>query len=107
MERVMKTQAMHNDAGGADRLRGAEYPAVSPTGVPNRGICSWGTVIRWPPRLWWGDDAFCAFSGDGVPFLVIEPFGDNDCYWIVAEEPDPAARPLIERVREVFGAAWG
>jgi hypothetical protein len=71
------------------------------------GICSWGTVIRWPPRLWWGDDAFCAFSGDGVPFLVIEPFGDNHCYWIVAEEPDPAARPLIERVREVFGAAWG
>jgi hypothetical protein len=20
-----------------------------------------------------------------VPFLIIEPFGDNDCYWIVAE----------------------
>jgi hypothetical protein len=52
-------------------------------------------------------DHFCAFSVDGVLFLIIEPFGDNDCYWIVAEEPDPGSRPLIERVREAFAAARG
>jgi hypothetical protein len=65
-----------------------------------------GSVVsRWPRRFAWSDDDFCAFSVDGVPFLVIEPFGDNDCYWIVAEEPNPRWRPLIERVREVFAAA--
>jgi hypothetical protein len=66
------------------------------------------TVDRWPRRFsWLREDDFCAFSVDGVPFLVIEPFGDNNCYWVAAANPDPAARPLIERVRQSFVVAWG
>jgi hypothetical protein len=103
----MKTREMHNDAG---TLTGFEVRNVLLT---RRRACRIAgsvpgvTVTRWPPRFGWGDDEFCAFAVDGVPFLIIEPFGDNDSYWIVAEEPDPSARPLIERVRQVFGAAWG
>jgi hypothetical protein len=37
-------------------------------------------VIRWPRRFGWSDDEFCVFSVEGVPFVIIEPFGDNDCY---------------------------
>ncbi len=103
---------MHNDAG---ILTGFEVSNLLLT----RGRASrlaqqvpGAIVSRWPrlfPFRYFGepDDDFCAFSVDGVPFLIIEPFGDNDCYWIVAEEPDPSARPLIERARRVFAAAWG
>jgi hypothetical protein len=90
----MKTREMHNDAG---TLTGFEVRNVLLTRRRACRIAGFG----------WGDDEFCAFAVDGVPFLIIEPFGDNDRYWIVAEEPDPSARPLIERVRQVFGAAWG
>jgi hypothetical protein len=104
---VMKTWDIHNDAG---TLTGFEVRNVLLT---RRRACRIAgsvrgvTVTRWPRRFRWSDDEFCAFSVDGVPFVIFEPFGDNDVYWIVAEEPDPSARPLIERVREVFGAAWG
>ena len=47
-------------------------------------------------------DAFCSFELEGIPFEIIEPFGDNDCYWIVAVNPDVAHAPLIVRVRHAF-----
>lgn len=104
----MKARDMYNEAG---TLTGFE---VSNRLLSHRRACriaasvQGATVERWPRRLSWLDEEdFCAFSVDGVPFLIIEPFGDNDCYWVVAANPDPAARPLIERVRQSFAAAWG
>ena len=105
----MKTREMFNDDG---TLTGFE--------IPNRLLSRrrafriarripGASVERQPRWFSWlkdGDD-FCEFSVDGVRFLIIEPFGDNDRYWVVAENPDPAARPLIERVRRAFSATWG
>src|SRR5688572_11640648 len=107
----VKTRHIHNDAG---ILTGFE---VGNGLLTRRRACRLarrvrGAIVSRRPRLfpfrYFGepDDDFCAFSVDGVSFLIIEPFGDNDCYWIVAEDPDPAAQPLIERVRRVFAAAW-
>ena len=105
---AMKTREMSNDAG---TMTGFEVN----NGLLSRrracriaGSVHGATVQRWPCRFsWLREDDFCAFSVDAVPFLIFEPFGDNDCYWIVAADPDPAARPLIERVRQSFAAAWG
>jgi hypothetical protein len=104
---AMNTRDMYNNAG---TLTGFEISNVL---LSRRRACRiaarvhGASVCRWPRRFWFSDDDFCAFSVDGVPFLIIEPFGDNDRYWVVAENPDPAARPLIERVREFFAASWG
>jgi hypothetical protein len=105
---AMKTRDMYNDAG---TLTGF---AISNVLLSRRRACRiaahvhGASVRRWPRRFSWvSHDDFCAFSVDGVPFLIIEPFGDNDTYWVVAENPDPAAQPLIERVREFFAASWG
>jgi hypothetical protein len=103
----MRVQDMHNDAGvvtgfevwnvGLSRRRACRVAATVP-----------GARVTRAPRLFRsGSDGFCAFEVDGVSFLIIEPFGDNSRYWIVSEKPDPAARPLIERVRSTFAAAWG
>ena len=92
----------------ADRIRGEQRFAVRRRACRITGSVHGATVQRWPCRFsWLREDDFCAFSVDAVPFLIFEPFGDNDCYWIVAADPDPAARPLIERVRQSFAAALG
>ena len=104
----MKTRDMHDDAG---TLTGFEVRNLTLSRQRAFRIAQSvpGSLVSRRPRRWvWSDnDDFCAFSDDGVPFLIIEPFGDNDCYWIVAEEPDPSSRQLIERVRAAFAAAWG
>ena len=65
-------------------------------------------ILRSPKRwAWHSEDDFCAFELAGTEFLIVEPFGDNTEYWIVAAEPDPAARPLIDHVRPAFASAWG
>jgi hypothetical protein len=104
----MKAREIYNEAG---TLTGFE---VNNGLLSRRRACRiaasvhGATVDRWPRRFsWLREGEFCNFSVDGVPFLITEPFGDNDCYWIVAAEPDPAARTLIERVRQSFAAAWG
>src|SRR5688572_30101032 len=103
----MRVHDLYNDAG---LLTGFE---VSSTLLSRRRACriagsvTGATLRRWPRRWAWSDDDFCKFDVDGVPFLIIEPFGDNDCYWIVAAEPAPVAAPLIDRVRQSFVAAWG
>src|SRR5476649_1521077 len=63
-------------------------------------------VIRRPRLSRWSPYPFCEFEVDSVHFLIIEPFGDNSRYWIVAKDVDASARPLIERVRSAFAAAW-
>jgi len=64
-------------------------------------------IVRKPSLFRSRDDDFCAFEVDGVPFLIIEPFQDNDVYWIVTETPSANAALLIERVQATFAAAWG
>ena len=103
----MSVQEMHNDAGV---LTGFE---VRNAGVSRRRACRVaasvpGARVTRAPRLFrsWSED-FCAFEVDGVSFLIIEPFGDSSRYWIVAEDPNSTAGPLIERVRSTFAAAWG
>lgn len=107
----MKTRHIHDDAG---MLTGFE---VSNLLLTRRRACRLaervaGAMVSRRPRpfpfRYFGEpDDFCAFSVDGVSFLMIEPFGDNDRYWIVAEHPDPTVQPLIERIRHVFAGAWG
>ena len=107
----MKTRHMHNDAG---ILTGFEVSNLLLTRTRACRLAQQvpGAIVSrrprpFPFRYFGQPDDFCAFSVDGVSFLIIEPFGDNDCYWIVAEDPDPSAQPLIERVRRVFAAACG
>lgn len=60
-----------------------------------------GVTITNAPRAWrFGDNDFVHFALNGHTFLVVEPFGDNDCYWIVAEEK--AGLPEIGEVKHVF-----
>jgi hypothetical protein len=47
-----------------------------------------------------GPDDFCEFVVDGKTFLVIEPFGDNSEYWIVAQPPEESSE--LAKVREAF-----
>jgi len=48
-----------------------------------------------------GRDDFCEFVVDGKTFLVIEPFGDNDQFWVVAEPPAKEC-PQLAKVRDAF-----
>ena len=59
-----------------------------------------------------GPDDFCEFVVDGKTFLVIEPYGDNSRFWVVAD-PEPQCPPLVkvrhafERYRGLFGLFAG
>jgi hypothetical protein len=98
---------MHNDAGTytgfevSNRLLSRRRACRIAGDVPG------SHVQRWPRRFAWSDPDFCEFALNGVQFLIIEPFDDNDCYWVVAKEPAPDARAEIERVRAAFEGAWG
>jgi hypothetical protein len=96
----LKVSEMHNDAGLYTGF------SVSNLLLSRRRACRIaanvpGARVLRTPRLF-GPDDFCAFEVDGVPFLIIEPFGDNDQFWVVAEEPSDSAHVLIDRVRETF-----
>jgi len=45
-------------------------------------------------------DDFCEFEMDGKTFFAIEPFGDNDCYWIVTHPSEECFQ--LSKVRDVF-----
>jgi len=47
-----------------------------------------------------GSDDFCEFVVNEKHFLVIEPFGDNDQFWVVSEPPEPG--PQLAAVRNAF-----
>ncbi len=58
------------------------------------------------PRIrffFWGEEEFCEFELEGVTFVILEPFGDNDRYLIAGKKPE--ASPQLNRVREEF-AGW-
>lgn len=46
-------------------------------------------------------DVHVNFEFDGVPFIVLEPFGDNSRYWIGPEDPD-TAKVDAEPIRKAF-----
>jgi hypothetical protein len=60
------------------------------------------TITKNPKRWTLEDDDFVHFTMSGYLFKVIEPFGDNDRYWIVAE--DEAGQGEVEGIRKVFDA---
>ena len=69
-------------------------------------------VVRKQRRFARARDDFCEFVVGGKTFLAIEPFGDNDCYWVVAEPPEDSpqlaeVRAAFERHRVLFGAFAG
>jgi hypothetical protein len=113
----MQVRAMHNDAGvwtgfevsnfGLTRRRACRIAAVTPGANLQRCESRRAALVRLLTLGLSGEEVFCQFSVDSVPFLILEPFGDNDCYWIVAEEPAPAAAVLIQRLRDRFAAAPG
>jgi len=104
----MRTRRMHNADG---QLTGFEIgnALITRLGVLRILERIPGVVITKRPRWWrsWEDDDFVHFTLNGHTFLAIEPFGDNDCYWIVAE--DTFDIPEIDFVRREFDArrAWG
>ena len=60
------------------------------------------TITKNPKRWVLDDDDFVHFTVNGHLFKGVEPFGDNDRCWIVAE--DEAGRGEVEGIRKVFDA---
>jgi hypothetical protein len=60
------------------------------------------TITKLPKRWVMDDDDFVHFTVNRHLFKVIEPFGDNSRYWIVAE--DEAGQGEVEGIRKVFDA---
>jgi hypothetical protein len=91
---------MHNDAGD---VTGFEIGNLL---IGRRGVLRVlkripAVTITKAPKAWaFDDDDFVHFTVNGHKFKAIEPFGDNDRYWIVAE--DKAGRSEIEAIRQVF-----
>lgn len=106
----MKTREMRNDSGIVTGF------AISSTlltrwGVPKilRTIPGAQLIRKQRPFRLTGPDDFCEFSVEGKTFLVIEPFGDNSEFWVVAEPPEPQCPPFakvrgaFENYRGLFG----
>ena|GEM_PF-1917631 len=62
-----------------------------------------GATITKRYRLfrWDGDDEFCHFEVDGALFVVWEPWGDSNQYWIGPADARVWV-PQIEKVRDAF-----
>ena len=60
------------------------------------------TITKLPKRWVLDDDDFVHFKVKDHLFNVIEPFGDNSRYLIVAE--DSTGQGEVERIRKVFDA---
>jgi hypothetical protein len=113
----MQVRDMHNDAGvwtgfevsnlTLTRRRACRIAVATPGSNLVRCESHALTWVRLVTLGLWSEEVFCEFTVDGVPFMILEPFGDNDCYWIVVEEPDPTVGPLIQRVRDRFVVAPG
>jgi hypothetical protein len=65
-----------------------------------------GVTVSFPRpwRLEQRRDDFVHFTLNGHKFLAIEPYGDSDVYWIVAE--DAVDLPEIETVKRAFSKRW-
>jgi hypothetical protein len=90
------------------QLRGFEVPNLM---LGRRGLArvvrqlTGATLVRGPLRVasWFREEVFCEFDLGGVRFTVLEPFGDNSRYLIVADPPRPV--PEIRLVRDMFRRA--
>ena len=62
-----------------------------------------GVTVTKEPKAWRpGHDDFAHFTINGHNLKVMEPFGDNICYWFVAEEE--TGRSELEAIRKAFAA---
>lgn len=62
-----------------------------------------GATITKSHKPWRGgrsDDDFCHFTVNGHQFVVWEPWGDSDSYWVYPREP--SGRGELQRVEEAF-----
>jgi len=98
----MKTKELKNDSGivtgfsvGSTRLTRWGVPKIIRT-IPGAQL-----IRKQSPFRLAGPDDFCEFTLDGKRFLVIEPFGDNSEFWVIAEPPEPQCFPLT-KVRGAF-----
>ena len=98
----MKTEELKNDSGivtgfsvGSTRLTRWGVPKIIGT-IPGAQV-----IRKQRPFRLAGPDDFCEFIVGGKTFLVIEPFGDNSQFWVVAEPPE-AQCPSLAKVRGVF-----
>ncbi len=98
----MKTTEMRNDAGVVTGFK-VGSARLTRWGVPRivRTIPGVRLVRQQPTFRLAGPDDFCEFVVDGKTFLVIEPYGDNDHFMVVAE-PIEAENSSIGRVRNAF-----
>jgi hypothetical protein len=65
-------------------------------------------VVRSQRRFAWSNrDDFCEFELGGVTFVIEEPFGDNNRYWIGPNPRHYTAQTAV--VRDIFARAgpWG
>jgi len=108
----MKTRDLRQESG---QLSGFSVSSLllSRYGVPRIVASIPGArIVRKQKHLARARDDFCEFVVDGKTFLAIEPFGDNDCYWVVAEPPEDSpqlskVRAAFKRHRVLFGALAG
>jgi hypothetical protein len=103
----MKTRALTNDSGvitgfsvGSARLTRWGVPKIIRS-IPGARLVRTQRSFRLA-----GPDDFCEFVVDGQTFLVIEQFGDNSEFWVVAEPPEPECPPLA-KVRSAFESYRG
>jgi len=98
----MKTTELRNDSGTVTGFS-VRSTLLTRWGVPAivRSILSARVVRKQQAFRLAGPDDFCEFVVDGKTFLVIEPFGDNSEFWVVAEPPEPQCFPLT-KVRGAF-----
>lgn len=84
----MKTAEPRNDNGVVTGFS-VGSALLTRWGVPRiiRSIPGARVVRKQRPFRFAGPDDFCEFMVDGKTFLVIEPFGDNDKFWVVAKPP--------------------
>ena len=100
---VMKTRDLRNEQG---QLTGFSVSnlLLSRHGVPRIVAAIPGAeLVRKQKRFALSaPDDFCEFLVDGKTFLAIEPFGDNQEFWVITEPPEDC--PQIEAVRSAFEA---
>ena len=110
----MKTTEMRNDSGVVTGFSVSNL-FLGRRAVPGivDSIQGARLVRKHLPFRFGGRDDFCEFVVDGKTFLVIEPFGDSNEYWVIAEPPAPQCSPLakvrdaFERHRVLFGLYAG
>ena len=99
--RHVKTKELRNDEGVVTGFSVSNL-FLSRHGVPRIVASLPGvSIVRKQRRFRFsGPDDFCEFVVDGQTFLAIEPFGDNNEFWVVSEPPVECSQ--TGKVRDAF-----